>query len=299
MRAALQDPATGKRVAREVVRRLLAAWRYTSELVPTSSGHVHVWAAEGSGPGAPVLVIHGLGSQAMYWVPMLEHLRPHVARVMAVDLPGHGFSDRLPALSHETLQSALFEGLRRFDHQPAAIIGHSLGGAAALRYVNAAPDRARGLLLFSPAGAPLDAEQLATVRRLFRVDSYEDAVRFLRLLHARPAELRARVAAPFVRASLRDPALRAWLDSVPAYDPTDPDPTFLNADEIRSVRVPLRVVWGRVDRVLPTASRDFWRQNLPPGASWIEPPHVGHTPFLDDRRWTASELRSFVASLDR
>jgi pimeloyl-ACP methyl ester carboxylesterase len=264
--------------------------------VPTSVGRIHLWSAEGGGSLPPVLVVHGLGSAALYWIPMLEHLRPRTRGVMAIDLPGHGFSDRPLALTSDTLLAGVLEALEQADHAPSLVIGHSLGGAAALRYVNAFPARARGLLLFSPAGAPLDHQELAAVKALFRVDSYQDAVRFLRTLHARPAELRARLAAPFVRATLRDPTLRAWIDAIPAFE-DDVGRAYLSPSEIEGLPVPARVVWGRMDRVLPGSAREYWRSHLPPRGTLIEPDHVGHTPFLDDRRWTARQVLSFDAEL--
>lgn len=279
------------------MRRLLTAFGYRSEMVSTSAGRVHVWSAPGRGRLPPVVVLHGLGSASINWIPILESLRPHVHQVFAVDLPGHGFSERPTAFTNEVLQRGVVEGLDGAGHPPALVIGHSLGGAGALRYVNARPERVRGLLLFSPAGAPLAADELAAVRSIFSVDTTADAVRFLRTLHARPAELKARIAAPFVRASLRDPALREWLGTVPPFDPSTPDAVYLTPAEVAEVRGPLRVVWGREDRILPASALAFWRTHLPPHGDLIEPAHVGHTPFLDDRAWTARAIRSFAETL--
>jgi pimeloyl-ACP methyl ester carboxylesterase len=284
-------PRPGLLAVTELARRLLSAYGYRSDLVPTAVGRVHLWSAPGRGSASPVLVIHGLGSAALNWIPVLEQLRPHVQRVYAVDLPGHGFSDKPAELTEDLLRDGLLEGLERSGHARALVVGHSLGGAAALRYVNARPDRARGLLLFSPAGAPLSPEELDAVRALFTVETYEDAVKFLRVLHARPAELRARVAAPFVRASLRDPQLRSWLSTVAPHD-GQAGSIWLDPAEIRKLSVPLRVVWGRDDRILPASALAFWRAHLPPGAELFEPSGIGHTPFLDDRTWTVSQIRA-------
>lgn len=284
-------------VVLELVRKLLGAWGYSGEHVPTSLGRVHLWRASGSGPLPPVLVIHGLGSAALNWVPVLELLRPHVSQILAVDLPGHGFSDRPQVLTNDALRDALIEALDRSGHPPSLVVGHSLGGAAALRYVLARPRAARGLLLFSPAGAPLDREQLDGVRSLFHVDSYDDAVRFLRALHARPAELRARLAAPFVQASLQDPVLRGWLATVQPYEDGDPGQVYVSPAEIGAITAPMRVVWGLADRILPFTARDYWQAHLPLHATLIQPEGIGHTPFLDDRKWTAEEIRMFAAQI--
>lgn len=131
------------------------------------------------------------------------------------------------------------------------------------------------------------------MRRLFTVETYDEAVRFMRNLQARPTIVRSRLAAAWVRSTLSDPALRSWLHAVPAHEDGDPEGVYVTSDEIRSVPVPMEVVWGRHDRVLPASAREFWRGHLPSGAL-IEPTHVGHTPYLDDRRWTADHIRAFV-----
>jgi pimeloyl-ACP methyl ester carboxylesterase len=288
--------ASGVRAVDEFGRRLLNAWSYKSEHLTTSVGRAHVWRAEGSGALPPLLLVHGLGSAAMHWIPMVEHLRPHVQSVVAVDLLGHGFSERPDVLTNDLLRVALVEALSQVDLGPALMIGNSLGGAVALRYANAYPERVAGLLLFSPAGAPLTAGELDQLRRLFSVDSYEAAVRFMYNLQARPGPIRSRLAAPWVRSVLSDPALRSWLNSVPAHEDGDPEGIYVTPEEIRSVNVPFQVVWGTHDRVLPSSAREFWRQNLPSGAL-VDAANVGHTPFLDNRRWTAEHIRSFAAGL--
>lgn len=281
------------RAVDELGRRLLTAWQYRSEHVQTSAGAVHLWRVAGSGPLPPLLLIHGFGSAAMHWIPMIEHLRPHVRAVWAVDLLGHGFSARPATLTADQLRVSLFEALDQVALDRAVVVGNSLGGIVALRYVNARPERAAGLLLLSPAGAPLDAEELARLQRLFTVETYLDAVRFMDNLVARPSRVRSRLAAAWVRGVLADPVLRSWLHSVAPHEEGDPDGIYLTPEEVRSVPVPFEVVWGAHDRVLPASTREFWRANAP--GALVEPEHVGHTPYLDDRQWTADHIRQFAA----
>lgn len=285
------------RAVDEIGRRILNAWTYRSEHVETSVGRAHVWRAPGSGELPPLLLIHGLGSSAMHWIPMLERLRAHVRGVVAVDLIGHGFSHRPEVLTHEALRVGLLEALAAVQAEPAVVIGNSLGGAAALRWALANPERTAGVLLFSPAGAPLTAAELARVRQTFTVDSYDDALRFMNNLLARPSRgLRSRLAAAWVRETLSDPVLRGWLETVPAFEEGDPEGVYVRPDEIRAVAAPVQVVWGRHDRILPPTGREFWRAHLPNGGL-LEADHVGHTPYLDDVRWTADHIREFATRL--
>lgn len=269
-------------------RQVLVALRYRSEHVSTSVGRVHVWSVEGGGALPGVLLFHGLASSGMHWMPLVAQLRPHVARVTALDLPGHGFSDRPDELTHEVLTTGVLEALDAVDLEPGLVVGNSLGGAAAVRFLAARPERARRALLFSPAGAPMSADELADLRDKFRVDRHMDAVSFVRRLSGREVGLRAHLLAPWLRRSLGDPLLRRWLASV------TPD-QFLTPEELRDLRVPVEVVWGRQERMLPDSAREFWRAHLPADAL-EEPDGFGHTPFLDDRRWTAARI---LASAER
>lgn len=96
----------------------------------------HRWHVQEAGDGDTLLLIHGAGGATQSW----RHLFPILAqthRVIAVDLPGQGFTQigaqqrcGLDAMSEDLLSLVRHEGW-----QPKAIIGHSAGVAIALRMV--------------------------------------------------------------------------------------------------------------------------------------------------------------------
>ncbi len=96
----------------------------------------HRWHLQDIGPaGAPVvLLLHGAGGATHSW----RDLAPLLARrwrILAPDLPGHGFT-RLGALQRSSLDlmaADLETLLGKRGAAPAAIVGHSAGGALALR----------------------------------------------------------------------------------------------------------------------------------------------------------------------
>lgn len=106
----------------------------------------------GSGGGVPVLFLHSYAGTSAHWKPQLAHLRPR-RRAVAMDLRGHGHSDKppdgdysVPSLAEDIAAVVDALELRRF-----VLVGHSLGGAAAAAYVGKHPQRVAGLVL---AGAP-------------------------------------------------------------------------------------------------------------------------------------------------
>ena len=92
------------------------------------------WHVQRTGRGKKLLLIHGTAASTHTWrdlVPLLEDDYD----IVAMDLPGHGYSQRLPgrSMSLPSLSSALGELLERLDFEPECVAGHSAGAAIALR----------------------------------------------------------------------------------------------------------------------------------------------------------------------
>src|SRR4051794_26429958 len=81
-----------------------------------------------AGEGAPIVLVHGVGSSAVTYQGNLPALA-QAGRVYAIDLPGHGLSD-LPPIEYRVEEGAAF--VRAFVEevcgQPAVLIGLSAGG---------------------------------------------------------------------------------------------------------------------------------------------------------------------------
>ena len=112
---------------------------------------IETYVAEG-GEGPPVLLIHGYGDTADGWrrvVPGL--LRDH--RVVAIDMPPFGRSAVPPKCKLLDFYDEFFPTLLdELELDQATVIGHSLGGAVALRLAIENPDRVERLGLVAPAG---------------------------------------------------------------------------------------------------------------------------------------------------
>ncbi|GJE17043.1 alpha/beta fold hydrolase BchO [Methylobacterium marchantiae] len=84
---------------------------------------------------APVLLLlHGTGAATHSWRGLMPLLATRF-RIVAPDLPGHGFTDPLPAgrLSLPGMASAIGDLLRELDIRPCGVVGHSAGAAILVR----------------------------------------------------------------------------------------------------------------------------------------------------------------------
>jgi len=103
------------------------------------------------GEGEPLLLIHGLSGSTGNWVELLPDLVRRY-RVIALDLPGHAGSGRLPRGASTADFAAVAVAVLEAEAGQALVAGHSFGGLVALRLAQSRPELVRALLLVSPAG---------------------------------------------------------------------------------------------------------------------------------------------------
>lgn len=113
---------------------------------------------EGNGPG--VLLIHGLGGSKEAWTEISKRMKKDHT-VVSVDLPGHGDSKNIaPPLKEnaadlDAIGADIAKLIRKLKLEPALIVGHSIGGAIAIRAALADPKAVRGIILVDSTLAPL------------------------------------------------------------------------------------------------------------------------------------------------
>lgn len=220
------------------------------------------------GEGAPVVCVHGLGGSWTSWLPNIPELGTR-HRVIALDLPGFGRSEPLPAPSemrqHAEVIAALIEAV---DEQRVAVIAHSMGGLVAMELAISHPELVNALVQVNAGGVPLSPRRLAILLRIFtawyviaRRPGVLDAVARrprLRRAHlwgvvADPATIDGRLAIeqiPLAASSGFLDAVAAGGRAAAALDPS-------------AVRCPVLLVWGALDRILPLATAQALVEALP------------------------------------
>jgi pimeloyl-ACP methyl ester carboxylesterase len=111
--------------------------------------------------GRPLVLMHGNSHCAGVWAPTAPGLAEAGFRVTAVDLRGHGESDK-PAGGYDwaSLRDDLVGLLEGLDLRDALIMAHSRGGGVSLLAAAAARERVAGALVYEPT-LPVPAGAIA------------------------------------------------------------------------------------------------------------------------------------------
>jgi pimeloyl-ACP methyl ester carboxylesterase len=239
-----------------------------------------------SGIGAPLVLLHGLGSSRQAWNPVIPALAARFD-VIAVDLPGFGDSNPVPAQAKPTpaaLAAAVAGLLDELGVSAPHLAGNSLGGWVALELAATRP--AASLTLLSPAGlwrqdapgyprASLRATRWLTrhaSRPLSRLVTYRlGRATVLGQTHGRPMRLTAEYAQAAIHA----------MGACPGFDATFTATAPRRYLATTPITAPVSVAFGSRDRLLRRHQSRYPFQ-LPPGTRVEALPGCGHVPMADD-----------------
>ena len=219
---------------------------------------------------SPVVLLHGLAADVQSWASLASALSRAGRRVTAFDLPGHG-GTAVEATDLDGAVAAIAPCLDQLGDEPVELVGHSVGGAIAVRLARRHPDRIARLTLLAPAG--LDrAIDVEFIRGIAGVRSAGALPHLLRRLAVRPQ--------PMSAAQLEALAHELGRGRLGRFADTLVDDVGQQIDitaDLRALAMPVRVVWGLQDRIIP------WTQVKEVGSRCAVHliPDAGHVPHWD------------------
>ncbi|MGY2702942.1 pimeloyl-ACP methyl ester carboxylesterase [Nocardioides sp. HB32] len=273
----------------------------------TIHGHRRAFVRAGSGPA--VLLLHGLGCDHTTWESVIETLARRYT-VIAPDLLGHGQSDK-PRADYTLggFANGMRDLLTVLGIDKATVIGHSFGGGVAMQFAYQFPERTERLMLVASGGLGPD---VSPAIRAISTPGFHQVMSVLTLpgiRHAGKAGLRALSATGL--------SLTRDLDEVAEIYDTFRDPQARHAVRhvVRAVvdwqgqivtmadraylteAMPMWVVWGRNDRVIPVRHANAAAQ-LAPNARVEVIPDSGHFPHKDHPQRFARIVNDFIRTTE-
>jgi pimeloyl-ACP methyl ester carboxylesterase len=208
--------------------RLITANRLTHHLLE--------WGREGD---RVVLLLHGYLEHAHVWDWTAPHIAAAGYHVFALDWPGHGDSEWIGpgGYYHFADYTAVLAGTVRGLGGRAALVGHSMGGTAALIYTATEPERATAVVSIEGLGPPGMSPEMAPdryvqwLRDLERIDirhgrslSLEEATE---RIHERFPEITTRVARHIAEHGTREHNGKRFWKFDPLHQTTSPQPFYV------------------------------------------------------------------------
>ncbi|WP_433298725.1 alpha/beta fold hydrolase [Pseudonocardia sp. CA-142604] len=199
--------------------------------------------------GAPdVVLLHGLGVSSRYMLPLARELAPHF-RASVPDLPGFGHSDHPPAaLDVPGLADALLAWIDAAELTAPALVADSVGCQVAVAAMRRSPEAFGRAVLISPTVDRRGRNPVAEVSRLLRTG-----------LHESPA-LAIVLGRDYLACGARRALATAWHALAHPIE-----------DDLPEIEVPVLVVRGGADAVVPQRWAEEVAETLPDGRLAVLP----------------------------
>jgi pimeloyl-ACP methyl ester carboxylesterase len=236
------------------------------------------------GAGSPMLFLHGAGGWPA-WLPFFERVSQRYT-LLVPEHPCFGASDDPQWLRNVSdLAMYYLDLLDQLYSTPVHVVGHSLGGWTAAEAAVRNTGRFASLTLLAPAGVRVKGvppgdnfiwspEEAA--RNRFYDQSFAEAL--LKAAPANEAELDIELQTKLAAVKF------GW------------EPRWLNPDLekwLHRITVPTHVVWGREDKILPSAYAELWGKRVP-GAQVSVVEACGHSPHVERSELVADKVLGFL-----
>ncbi len=265
-------------------------------------GAISVLAA-GTGPET-IVCLHGLGGTKASFLPTVNALADDY-RVVAIDLPGFGESDKPIGAPYDArwFARSMFAAMDALGVDHAHIAGNSMGGRVAIEAGLTDRERTDALLLLSPALAWLRSRPWAPFLRALRPELgliqpaprpvVEAMVR--RLVPASNGGWTAAGIDEFLRAYLTRSGRAAFYAAARNIYLDEPHGEDGFWTRLESLQCESLFVWGRNDTLVPIGFMKHVERALP-SARHVEL-SCGHVPQVERPRETHAAIRKFLAEL--
>lgn len=256
------------------------------------SDGVRLVARDFGGPGAPVVLLHGLAGHSGEWDATVDWMRAQY-RVVALDQRGHGASERRPAdVSRAAYVADVVAVISELGLGNTILVGQSLGGHTAMLVAAARPELVRALVMVEAGPGGSDPDSPRNIEKW---------------LASWPVPFASRAAAAeFLGGGLAGAGWAAGLEKRengwwPQFEPELMVRSVLEISqrsfwqEWCQVRCPILVVLAESGFISGEEAREMTRTL--PSAVMVRVPGAGHDVHLEDPAMVGTAITDFLRAL--
>lgn len=245
-----------------------------------------------------IVLIHGFGGSKDNWISMIAEWNDRY-HVIALDLPGHGESVSTKTLDYTTTHQAqmldTFLKAKKLKH--FHLIGHSMGGAIALRYLEHNAKEVSSLILIDAMGmvqTKSDGELL--VEQSDKNPLYDVCTK--ERLEALLQYSMYKVPYFFTISTdtlLAEKCARRELEKV-IYEDLYKDVDL--SDVAKTIDIPTLILWGEKDKMTHIDNATLFHKTIK-GSQLVIFKEIGHVPILEDPEQTADVVNTFIKHIEK
>jgi pimeloyl-ACP methyl ester carboxylesterase len=259
------------------------------------------------GQGEPVFILlHGFGASLFSWHAVMEPLSQY-GTVIAYDRPAFGLTERpvkwtgVNPYSPEANVALLLGLMDHFGIQKAILVGNSAGGTVSMQFALAHPDRVQALILVDPAvyeggGGPSwvrilgKTPQMQHLGPLFVRSIQKSGLDLIKTAWHDPSKITQETWDGYTKPLKSDNWDRALWDFTMASHDTG------LTDHLKDFTVPILVITGDDDRIVPTANSVRLADEIP-GAKLVVIKDAGHVPHEEQPAAFMQAVAEFLTTL--
>lgn len=253
------------------------------------AGQTMAFTEEGQGKET-VLLIHGFAGSADSWSFNRQALALHF-RVIAPDLPGHGDSEDAGVGTPEDLASAILGLMDAIGLHETHLIGHSMGGAAAIALAVAQHSRVRSLSILASTGLGLEINA-KFIDGILDARNRRDLRRTMMDLFADPSHIIDSMLDQVIRMKRIDGVENALRRLAALHFPGGRQAFERLRPQFLSLSLPCQVIWGAEDKVIPVShAMELPLAHVLPGA--------GHMLHMEQAAAINERIIAFVGAVSQ
>jgi len=278
--------------------------KYSIHKTRLSNGSNIAYIDEGKGD-TTLLFIHGLATYSQTWALNIAYLKDYY-RCIAIDLPGNGHSDRGDFVyGINFFSGCIYDFMQQMKLKNVVLVGHSMGGQAALNLAINHPTACTKLVLCAPAGF----ETYTSMERTM----FKSGIQFIDFFSTDENNLRSTIQNSFYNYPQKMEGMVKELVALMKTQPSTRYKKMIEAcihsmmdepvyDGLKTIQQPVLVLFGEQDALIPNklmhpvSTKALAEKAIKtmPDATLKMIPKCGHFLQLEQPDVTNQYIREFV-----